>query len=85
LSLVRKLMRKNKLGVSRCDKDLRRDFNAFPVVAITKEGEKYRLKGKFLSLTSTLAVFLFENFFPEKFEEETFLNTVLLGSDNFHT
>lgn len=77
-------MRKNKLGVSRCDKELRRDFNAFPVVAITKEGEKYRSKDKSLVLTNTFAVFLFKNFFSEKFGERTSLNIVLLGSDNLY-
>lgn len=67
LSLVRKLMRKNKLGVSRCDKELRRDFNAFPVVHITKEGEKYRSKGKSLASNEcVLAVFLFEKLFLGK-------------------
>lgn len=85
-SLVRKLMRKNKLGVSRCDKELRRDFNAFPVLDITKEGEKYRSKGKsFASNECVLAVFLFENFFWEKFAEGTSLNTVLLGPDKLST
>lgn len=84
LSLVRRLMRKNKLGVSWCDKELRRDFNAFPV-AITKEGEKYRSKGKSLSLTSVPVVFLFKNFFLEKFGEGTSLNIVLLVSDNLST
>jgi len=76
-------MRKNKLGVSRCDKELRRDFNAFPVVAITKEGEKYRSKDKSLVLTNMFAVFFFQNFFSqsETFGERTSLNIVFLGSN----